>query len=431
MSQDEADCSLSYDPRYPPVYDPRVRPWFVQSTYVHKAVALLIDSGAEMRKPGNTEILPGTNLNKAISLALRFLDTLSVVQGREDYVNIMDFSGHGTYRWLNNFKTSTYNKTRDNQNFSVALDGIVGDNIDVSSSPSAADTTNAINIAISELKKIPDVVQVVIVLTASGQNLSNLDITANSGVNLFVYNFGVTAGESQCNQTIRAFSEFIPVERLDNPLYALESYYSFLAKVHASFIKINYNETIDYGPECPDFTGVDNSTLTMSRAAFDLNGELLGVVGIDFFQNKVNLQYSTFKFSDIVSYVNKYSPNISSAGNISVCFTPYTLKDNCKDFKDSVPDFLCQLSTGDDKIGCCGECKEKEVWRKIVGGVAGGIVGLLMIAVIVYFAWRCITRRMKSEKVLAESPQFIFPGPENGTTLQGDTRENFGVKTPE
>lgn len=86
--------------------------------------------------------------------------------------------------------------------------------------------------------------QVVIILTTGlqFQTLSELDIPPNSGVNFFLYNFR-TDRDAECNSTIRASPERIPVERITNPLYALESCYSFLAKTHRSFMG---NRT-DYG----------------------------------------------------------------------------------------------------------------------------------------------------------------------------------------
>lgn len=104
----------------------------------------------------------------------------------------------------------------------------------------------------------------VIVLTTGQQfqNLSQISISSNSGVNLFVYNFITTNRTAQCNPAIRASFETIPVERFDNPLYALQSYYSFLANVHKSFM----GDTLDYGQQYQDYSGIDNSTLTLSKA---------------------------------------------------------------------------------------------------------------------------------------------------------------------
>lgn len=80
-------------------------------------------------------------------------------------------------------------------------------------------------------------------------------------MNLFMYSFR-TKRAAQCNPAIRASLEEIPDERLNNPLYALQSYYSFLAKLHRSFMK---NQT-DYGPQYQDVSGIDAHTLTLSKA---------------------------------------------------------------------------------------------------------------------------------------------------------------------
>ena len=245
------------------------------------------------------------------------------------------------------------------------------------------------------------------------QNLSELNIPGNSSVNVFVYNFLKTGQTAECNPTIRASSEEISVQRYDNPLLFLESFYSFLAKIHQSVMKTN----IDFGEQYADYSGVDNSTLTLSKAgriftsqprvsiwidhccpgfsiflvkymhavhlklssfqmllceefnpivlqalsitiviliwpgedsnkssldhqmateipclisnslsvvsaAFGPNGELLGVVGIDFFQKKVDQQFPNIRFQDIVIAARnhptfKFDPN---ALTTTVCF---------------------------------------------------------------------------------------------------------------
>ncbi|KAG0630993.1 hypothetical protein M758_1G219000 [Ceratodon purpureus] len=213
----------------------------------------------------------------------------------------------------------------------------------------------------------------------------------------------------------------------------MESYYSFLANVHKSW---HGDINISYSPRYPDHSGVDNNTMTLSKAAFGPSGKLLGVMGIDIFENKVNEQFAPdFTFEDITKAATSEdgNQNLKDLGfdnhtnlTVSVCFEPSD-PPLCPHPDTSG---LCQEKRGNSKIGCCGKCNTKINWGKIVGIVAAGIVGFVVIAVIVYFIWRCITRKMEDERVLAESPRFTFPGPENGDTiLQGDTRENSEPRT--
>lgn len=93
--------------------------------------------------------------------------------------------------------------------------------------------------------------------------LSELDINStNSDVNVFVYNFWPLERTAQCDLVIRASSEQTPSERFDNPLNALHSNYSFLAKTHRRHMG---NQT-DYGQQHADHSGVDKITLTLSKA---------------------------------------------------------------------------------------------------------------------------------------------------------------------
>jgi hypothetical protein len=110
---------------------------------------------------------------------------------------------------------------------------------------------------------------VVIVLTGGlqYQNLSQLNIPANSNVSVFVYNFLTTDQTPECNSTLRASTEEVSVQRYDNPLFFLLSYYSYLAKIHQAFM----GTQIDYGQQYADYSGVDNSTLTLSKSGTNSN----------------------------------------------------------------------------------------------------------------------------------------------------------------
>lgn len=90
---------------------------------------------------------------------------------------------------------------------------------------------------------------------------SDLNITQFPNVNLFIYSFRAEQ-EYYCYPALRASLEGIPNERLNNPLYALHSYYSFLGKLHRSFMK---NAT-NFGIQYEDYSWIDEHTLTLSKA---------------------------------------------------------------------------------------------------------------------------------------------------------------------
>lgn len=113
--------------------------------------------------------------------------------------------------------------------------------------------------------------QVVIVLT-SGEQISDIStVTPNSdGVYLFVYNF-VTNRTAQCHPSGRASMEDVPVSRLDNPLYALRSYFTFMATLHNS----SMTDSVDYGTRSQDYSGIDSFTFTLSKAGILANLTLI------------------------------------------------------------------------------------------------------------------------------------------------------------
>ncbi|KAG0580091.1 hypothetical protein KC19_4G146100 [Ceratodon purpureus] len=371
-------------------YDPRIRPWFKESIYVPKVVTILIDCGRSMRD----KLIGATNdqetyISKEINAALAVLNTL---REDSDYVNIQCFDRDGIKP--PGAKSQRYSSLLY-QSFSDNLTQIA--NGGITENPSLINTTDAIKTAISELTNDaspapPDYLKVILMFTSGEQyqNLSELNIPGNSSVNVFVYNFLKTGQTAECNPTIRASSEEISVQRYDNPLLFLESFYSFLAKIHQSVMKTN----IDFGEQYADYSGVDNSTLTLSKAAFGPNGELLGVVGIDFFQKKVDQQFPNIRFQDIVIAARnhptfKFDPN---ALTTTVCFNH---TETCPGIQTDVPGFLCGTKTGNDNIGCCGSCTSKNTHR--LAKILGGVFGSLAVLVIVFgLCWRWDMKRNRS-----------------------------------
>lgn len=232
---------------------------YIQSTSVPMAVTLLVDSGLNMRSKLSGGTTKETYGSKATATALAVLDTL---KEDEDYVTLITFDGDGS-KLLNT--TMIYNKALLYRSFSIRLPQNVAGGSKVNTNASA--TSDAINSAITALSTpgpVPaNYLKVVIVLTTGEQfqNLSPMNMTpSNTGVNTFVYNFLATA--PQCSASARTSFESIAVSKLDNPLYALQSYYSFLASVHKSFM----GDKVDFGQQYADYSGVDNSTLTISKA---------------------------------------------------------------------------------------------------------------------------------------------------------------------
>nr|PNR36233.1 hypothetical protein PHYPA_022084 [Physcomitrium patens] len=70
-------------------YDPRIRHWYLQSTYVRKGVVVLVDSGHSMHKELNAGKEGETYSSKVKQTLLKFLDTMWV----RDYIKILFFNG--------------------------------------------------------------------------------------------------------------------------------------------------------------------------------------------------------------------------------------------------------------------------------------------------------------------------------------------------
>jgi hypothetical protein len=114
-----------------------------------------------------------------------------------------------------------------------------------------------------------DVVQVVIVLTdgALGDPTSPMwESLKSAGVKLFVYKFEdpdsldasiITDQQQVCN--IGGSYESFPMNRRQNPLFALQSYYDFVASTHTKM-----NSSVVYGYVYPDFVQADSEIFTIS-----------------------------------------------------------------------------------------------------------------------------------------------------------------------
>lgn len=389
-----ADEACTANGLLPNPYEPRTRPWYIESTYVPKIVTILIDTGFNMRNLYNGATNGETFGSKAIATAVKFLPTL---RRDQDYISIVAFDASGN-KPLN--ETMIYNGDDLLKSYNASLNKNI---FQTKLITNATATSKAINTAISDLNSDSSsapahYLKVLIVLTTGEEikNLSNLSVTPSSGVNVFVYNFFPSAQTAQCDPSTGVSIEYIQVKRIDNPLYAIQSYFSFMATAHKSFMR----ESIDYGQRYQDFSGIDNSTLTLSKAAFGPSGELLGVVGIDFFEKKMDQQYPpNIQFQSIVTASRQHQISYITATNtpISRCINN---TDPCPNLASaSMPGFLCEKSNGNAKIGCCGSClpsKEGISKELIIVIVVLGTVVLVVICCGLYWWSNARTREEAS-----------------------------------
>jgi len=113
--------------------------------------------------------------------------------------------------------------------------------------------------------------QVIILITDSNavDAISNAalpwDLINDNNINVFLYMFPTsnanTDYDSLTSELCTAWGSFQALDYgsvVQNPLLALEAYYSFVANVHSTYV----NNSIDY----PDYSEVDNKTFTLSKA---------------------------------------------------------------------------------------------------------------------------------------------------------------------
>ncbi|XP_024357414.1 uncharacterized protein [Physcomitrium patens] len=382
-------------------YDPRKRPWFRQSIYVPKGVIVLLDSGPTMQQPLNAGTMDESYTKKARNIVLQLLDTLST----DDFIKVLSFSGDSSnvQPILNDsFTQVVYNDTNGNPLLNDLKAFLLSNESGVNKEtldPNATAMSNAINTSISQLtvnSVIPArYLKVIIVLTSGhySTTLPEVDIR-DPTVYLFVYKLMPTSSLDvvQCPTDRTSFEE-IPVSNINNPLYALNSFYSFLAKIHKNFT----DDRIDYSQQSAPNSIIQNNTFFMSKAIFSLNNVLLGVMGLDIFLLKVEDQFG-IDAGSIVQAANNDSrrnqaPMYDAKNvNISVCMN-HSLP--CESLKDlQIPnEGICPVVLPSEdlsvlkRLSCCGDCIRKASKDWPMGKIAGvlvtavaGAVGIVILA---------------------------------------------------
>eukprot|EP00246_Nothoceros_aenigmaticus_P015100 TRINITY_DN6104_c0_g1_i17.p1 TRINITY_DN6104_c0_g1~~TRINITY_DN6104_c0_g1_i17.p1 ORF type:complete len:471 (+),score=51.31 TRINITY_DN6104_c0_g1_i17:142-1554(+) len=233
-------------------YDPRVRPWYIGAISVVKDLVVLVDAASSMSSL--KEFADGDNRNQTTALAIalnmtkQLLDTLT--QG--DRATVMAYysqallSFNASYTAIPPVDGSTLNLTADSQFLELVTEVSNVGSVDTS------DSSNATAAILQALQVLGDAgspagaLKVIVVLT-DGQSplppeqpgLDDLARQLNTSYStLFVYQIdGNDVGLAAfASKLLRGRNEKVNVNpsTVLNPLYALKSYFSFLANARMS-----------------------------------------------------------------------------------------------------------------------------------------------------------------------------------------------------
>ncbi|KAG0627960.1 hypothetical protein M758_2G240200 [Ceratodon purpureus] len=274
---DEADCGG---------YETRFRNWYIASTSVPKAVMVLVDVGASMI---NKDKFGGdVFLETAKSATRELLRTLAP----GDSVNIIAFNSINATQFL--FPPVTAQERPNNsQNYPeyTELQAKLSELKTDQTHFEASNITTAIDKALENFDYIkrPDALKVIVVLTdgrfAEGSVILPTASLAAAKTKLFVYDVSPTAKNltaSFTTQLCKIGGSFINIYRdVKNPLYAMESFYSFTATLHHRLM----NTLADFTYKLDEFSRFNETVLMASKPAFRADGSLIGVAGISIYRH--------------------------------------------------------------------------------------------------------------------------------------------------
>ncbi|KAH9576244.1 hypothetical protein CY35_01G151900 [Sphagnum magellanicum] len=224
-------------------YDPRTRPWYLTGISVLKYVIVLIDVSATMDNQLTPFLLSYSYLQASQNISMALLGTL--LQG--DYVNILTFDNAQA------LPLNTNAVYLQNDSTSSELQGLKDKltNIRASDQTGPSNLTLAIEAALTYFPtNTPKYLKIIIVLTDGqfattgnpNQTLPVNEISSNK-TKVFVYKMLQTIttdddpylerGSNLPSQICEVDGTFEVIsQNLDNPLFAIKSFYSFLANTH-------------------------------------------------------------------------------------------------------------------------------------------------------------------------------------------------------
>ncbi|KAH8975721.1 hypothetical protein BDL97_01G173700 [Sphagnum fallax] len=416
-------------------YDPRTRPWYLTGISVAKYVIVLIDVSPTMDNQLTPFLLSYSYLQASQNISMALLGTLL----QADYVNIITFDNAQASPLNTNAVYLLDNTSSELQGLTDKLT-----NIRASNQTGPSNLTLAIGAALTYFPtNTPQYLKIIIVLTDGqfattgnpNQTLPVNEISSNKA-KVFVYKMLQTIttdddpylerGSNLLSQICEVDGTFEVISKnLDNPLFAIKSFYSFLANTHI----VAVNQKPYWSNVYPSFFE-GSPCISVTYPAFDSNGELLGVAGIDVFIVELGTLAQSVEEALQQRVVGNYVP-LNNSIPLQFNCSLETSKSNAS--AESCPSVTpdgggnggccprTDFTSTPSERACCGDCittnkstsSTGQLVGKIVGSIVGGLLVLLIISVSISYCsgWFCFSLSQNQPETSAETNEMPSPSP--------------------
>ncbi|KAG6544228.1 hypothetical protein Mapa_014331 [Marchantia paleacea] len=393
-------------------YDPRIRPWYNGAISVKKDIVVLLDTGASMNDiQGYTIAI--TSVEIAEILAKDLLKTLTA----NDRATVIGFDSTQASNILSQIDVQGTGLNISDSKFQDQLLRINETRATPPSGPS--NYTAGLMEAVSTFREnSSDALKIIVLFTDGKSTVSSeaqlatvLEEFTKKSIRLFIYEISDKPGRLNTTACIlQGYHQNLdPINVVQNPLYSLESYFTFLADSHVQ----SEGSTKAFWQKVYVDYGTLGDIITVAYPAMSSDGHLIGVAGIDIQTNGLDAILKKSIEGSLGDRRNQISVN-NKGVNFENCTA--VIKGGNDSCEIRVSDPICvqddTRSSYKDLI-CCGECAldENGDSQSVVISVVVSLFSLLALAgggLFLYFRF-CRPRGKQPSLVdIVKVPKFSY-----------------------
>ncbi|KAG0578014.1 hypothetical protein KC19_5G198300 [Ceratodon purpureus] len=345
------------------------RPWYKNAISVQKQLKILVDTGNSMGSelpPNYPPDAGSTLLEVSSNIVLKMLKTVSP----DDFVDVATFNSSGYYPLGSQVQVSSSFDDSEDSTELAALEASVKDRL-ARSSPGLSNLTGAILNAVGTFRDAPADTLKVIVIFTDGQfsPLTNTTILTAQilawPVKIILFKFPLS-GETDPFLNTTLLPNFIcgvqgtfelldAVDSTRNPLYAIRSFYTFMARTQLAVAKNQSTWSARYLSYSQPLNGT-----SVTYPAFGSDGQLIGVAGIDIYPEEFNstLRDSVYRALETRTAKGNMPAPVASI-NLACSYQTAVRSEKCNGSPSVANGGVCKAtdSTGLQQRVCCDSCQ--------------------------------------------------------------------------
>ncbi|KAL2607581.1 hypothetical protein R1flu_026154 [Riccia fluitans] len=419
-------------------YDPRKRPWYRSMMGVSKQVVILLDLGSSVmaNRISNTET---TNLFDAtVKIVGEFLDTLNT----GDTVSVYTFGSTSTVNVGKVVMPDRSNDSVVNETLTPLKAAMEGISATFNAAP--ANLTAALEYLLSNDRgfntSLNNSLKVILIFTggklAEGPTLSVPSISSieqaltTLKIKLFIYQWKklqpsdptlTDLKSAACD--LNAYYDEIPRQYiLVDPLSALQSFYSYVAKIRYTLKQGKPLWTASYGP----YSGLED-VIAVSYPVFD-GDYLVGVASIHIFENLGQLWESVINERKDEDIVTDPGPSLNCSASLSSMDVAVPGLGNSNGGLCSGSNLAAQ--SYEARTCCDAQCNQIQLGgssgiKLSVGAIVGTAIGGCLLIIVLIFLWfrKAILRSwnglLHPEKTVPENGMLVTKEPDEPKPVFG------------